>query len=133
MNRDDRVIYVVTTIENLSNYPLLYHHSDPMDKTFTRKEIQENRGEIQRSRTVGYYFDLDKAIECVEGNWNDIYEGSDKHAVIEATHQGVYPIPDGVNGENETWFEWQGSWDDGGYKRIDKPECAKTAICWGIG
>lgn len=132
-NKSNTVIYTVTTIENLMEYPLLFTRHDSKSKKFTIKEIQDWRDNIQHTRTVAFYYDLDDAIACIENNVCDIYEGSYKHAVIEATGQGVYPIPPDTKGKSEIWFEWQGDWDTGGYKRIGKPESTKTTICWGIG
>ena len=129
---DNEVIYTVCTIENLSSRDLLYRHDDPMDKTFTRREIQSFLRNRQSKRTPGYFFKLENAIKYVEENALDIYEGSYKHVIIEAMKEGFYPTT-AAEDKSEIWFEWKGSWDEGGYERIEKPECTKCICNWGIG
>lgn len=134
MSEKRPVIYTVCTIENLSSKELLYRYDDPQDKTFTRKEIQNFFRKREGSRTPGYFFKLEDAIKYVEMNAMDIYEGCYKHVVIEAMREGFYPIPEHIDGDQEeVWFEWKGSWDDGGYERIEKPESTKSACNWGLG
>lgn len=135
MSEKKPVIYTVCTIENLSSKELLYRHDDPQDKIFTRKEIQNFFRKREGSRMPGYFFDLDDAIKYVEMNAMDIYEGCYKHVVIESMKEGFYPIPQRLkNGDQEEiWFEWKGSWDEGGYKRIEKPESTKSACNWALG
>ena len=127
---DNEVIYTVTTIENLDSKELLYRHDDPMDKTFTRKQIQDFFRNRESKRTPGYFLKLNEAIECVEKNTLDICEESYKHVVIEAMREGFYPIDED---NSEIWFEWKGSWDEGGYERTEKPESTKCIVNWGMG
>ena len=136
MSEKKPVIYTVCTIENLSERPLLYTSKELKEgtKTFTVKEVYENRRKLQGSRTPGYFFKIEDAIKYVELNSMDIYEGCYKHVVIEAMREGFYPIPEHIDGDQEeVWFEWKGSWDDGGYKRIEKPESTKCTCNWGLG
>lgn len=130
MSEDSKVIYTVCTIENLCSRLSPYGGHKPKDeeKRFSCKDIYEYLHNQQDSRTPGYFFKLEDAIECVEENWGDIYEGSYKHAVIETVGQGMYP-----HIREEIWFEWQGTWDEGGYKRIDKPKSTKCTVNWGLG
>ena len=131
---DNEVIYTVTTIENLGSKAMLWRHDDPKDKIYTRKDIRTYFRNKEGNRTPGYFFKLEEAIKYVEMNAMDIYEGSYKHVVIEAMREGFYPITEQVDGnKEEIWFEWQGSWDEGGYKRIEKPESTKCIVNWGIG
>lgn len=134
MNKN-RVIYTVCTIENLGAYPLFYTNKELREgtKTLTVKEIYNILRQQQSTRTVGFFFNIEDAIKCVEENGNDIYEGSYKHVVIEAMTEGPHPIPQNLHGSDEIWFEWQGSWEMGGYEKIDKPECTEKIINWGIG
>jgi hypothetical protein len=56
----------------------------------------------QRSRCVGYFADMMKAMDVLNRNLGDIYEnGWYPHAVIEAVPEGLYPII-----ESRWWYEW---------------------------
>lgn len=129
---DNEVIYTICTIENLGSKAMLWRHDDPKDKIYTREDIRKYFREKESDRTPGYFFKLEDAIRCVEENGNDIYEGSYKHIVIEAMKEGPHPIPEDRD-SREIWFEWKGTWDEGGYKRIEKPECTKQICNWGLG
>ena len=134
MAEDYEVIYTVCTIENLGNSVSPYggYGISDEEKRFSCLDIRNYLGKREKNRTPGYFFKLEDAIECVEENWGDIYEGSYKHVVIEAMVEGLYPMAiDRIKGE--IWFEWKGTWDDGGYERIEKPECTKNICNWGIG
>lgn len=133
MKDNDKVIYTVCTIENIGQYTLFYTSKELKEgiKTLTVKEIYDILHRQQHTRTVGFYHDINEAIMCVEENACDIYEGSYKHAVIEVSGPGLYSS--GVFIDQEIWFEWQGDWESGGYVRIDKPECVKNIVGFGIG
>lgn len=63
-------MYFVATIQDLHSTPY------PLKET---------------TRVVGYFLDLEDAVECVEGNWGDLYEaGYYKYAVIEDVEPGIY-------------------------------------------
>lgn len=134
MSEERKHVYFITTIENLGQFPLLYTREELKEgtKTFTVKEIYDNRRKIEGKRTPGYYFKLEDAIRVVEENINDIYEGCYKHVVIEKMSEGLYPFPPDED-HGEIWYEWKGSWDEGGYEKIEKPESTKSICNWGIG
>lgn len=131
---DNEVIYTICTIENLDSRVLPYggYGISDEEKRFSCVDIKNYLCNRQSKRTPGYYFKLEDAIRCVEVNGNDIYEGSYKHVVIEAMAEGMYPITIDLD-DAEMWFEWKGSWDKGGYERIEKPECTKCICNWGLG
>ena len=86
---------------------------------------------VVRSRCVGYFFDIEKARQCIEENWGDIYEnGHYNMAVIETVRPGIYAYP-----RPEVWFTWmKRSQTDQGYKLIaEKPEGLKNVVGFGIG
>ena len=131
---DNEVIYTVCTIENLDSRVSPYGGYKPKDKEkrFSCSDIYDYLTKRQSSRTPGYFLKLEDAIECIENNYGDIYEGSYKHVVIEAMGEGLYGGAN-IGANEEIWFEWTGSWDEGGYERIDKPECTKSIVNWGLG
>jgi hypothetical protein len=66
-------------------------------------------------RTVGYYFALPDAIDCIEHNRGDLEEaGWYRWAVIDQVPEGLY----GIGGEkmDPIWFEYVG---DDRWERID--------------
>jgi len=130
MSEDRPTIYTICTIENLESRISPYGEYDISDeeKRFSCKDLDTYFENSQSTRTPGFYFKLEDAIRAVESNACDIYEGSYKHVVIESIGQGVYAHPD-----DEIWFEWRGTWDEGGYERIAKPESTKCTCNWGIG
>jgi len=75
------------------------------------------------SRTVGFYFDLEIAIDEVENNSCDIHENSFKYCVIESITQGLY-----IYDIKGIWFEWK----EESYIQIKKPEKFK-GVGYGIG
>jgi len=78
------------------------------------------------SRTVGFYHDLNHAIESVEYNDGDIYEnGWFRYCVIESIDEGMYSID-----TNGLWFEWK---EHKGYRVIDIPEKFKGVAGFGMG
>ena len=135
MSEEPKVIYTVCTIENLDSKASPYGGHGPRDeeKRFSCVDIKNYLRDEESNRTPGFFFKLENAIKCVEDNCGDIYEGSYKHVVIEAIPEGLYGTGNVGDKDREIWFEWEGSWDEGGYKRIDKPECTKCIINWGIG
>lgn len=80
------------------------------------------------NRCVGYYFDLNRAIDVVVNNECDIYErGYYPYCVIESVKEGLYAVE-----RTEYWFEW----DDNTacYQRLnEKPDKFFMRCCFGIG
>ena len=133
MSEERQKIYFVTTIENLGNLPLFYTNKELNEgtKTLTVKEIYNVLRRREGKRTPGFYFKLEDAVECVENNRCDIYEGCYKHVVIESMHEGLYPLPG--HGKEEIWYEWKGDSASGRYEKIEKPESTKCIVNWGVG
>ena len=80
------------------------------------------------TRCVGFYHDLQTAIDAVEENACDINECEYyPFCVIEKTSPGIYSLDDLVG----IWFRWHRKH---GYQRIDKkPDNFKCVIGFGIG
>jgi len=80
------------------------------------------------NRCVGYYFDLDKAIQAVLNNDGDICEmGFYPHCVIESVKEGIYALE-----RKEYWFEWNIEKDC--YEKLNgKPDKFYMLACFGIG
>lgn len=80
------------------------------------------------NRCVGYFFDMDVAIEEVTNNSMDISEqGYYSYCVIEEVKEGIYFFP-----RQEIWFKWNP--DDEYYHRLEeKPKRFNDTSCFGIG
>ena len=84
----------------------------------------------ESTRVVGYFLDLEEAMECVEGNWGDLYEaGYYKYAVIEDVEPGIYQSIH----SRPLCYQWEGDADTGSYCRIEKPEAWKNIYGFTIG
>lgn len=82
---------------------------------------------LNQSRCVGFYYDLDFTIEAVENNSCDIYEdGHYQYAVVEEFKEGIYNFQN-----KEIWFEWNKRKKK--YKKIEKPKQLNYIICFGMG
>jgi len=90
--------------------------------TTLRKDIREP------NRCVGYYFDLDKAIQAVQENYGDICENEYyPYCVIESVKEGIYDLK-----RTEYWFKWDD--DQECYQRLnEKPDQFYMRVCFGIG
>ncbi len=86
----------------------------------------KNIGELQlvTERCVGFYHDLERALECVENNWGDIHEGNFNYVVIEKIGDGLYPTV-----EEFLWFKW----NDGKYEQSCVPLGFECVRGYGIG
>ena len=79
------------------------------------------------NRCVGFYFEIEKAIEAVLDNHQDIYEmGYYPYCVIESVKDGIYSLD-----RIEYWFKW--NIDKYGYEKINKPDKFYNHVCFGIG
>ncbi len=81
------------------------------------------------TRIVGWFPSFYDAKGEVLNNSCDIYEGCYRFCIIEKIRPGLYPCPP----ENEWWFRWEGSWDEGGYKKVKKPQFFDKTVNFGIG
>jgi hypothetical protein len=84
-----------------------------------------------RDRIVGFYFDKETAIKCVEEDWAGFSEaGYYNYIVIEELCQGIYPCVSSKD-DRHVWFYH----DDDLNKWIvcDKPKCLKNTIGFSIG
>ena len=78
------------------------------------------------TRCVGFFHEVETAIQAVEENHCDMCEeGYYHYAVVEQVSPGIYHF-DGV----EYWFRWHRT---KGYQKCDKPENFKRVVCFGIG
>ena len=66
-----------------------------------------------KSRTVGWFPNLEMAKQSVLNNTGDIYEGCYIYCVIVEVGPGIYPFPP----KSETWYRW----DKEEYGEIEKP------------
>ena len=72
-------------------------------------------------RVVGFYTDLETAKQAIEENWCDLYEnGYYKYAIIEELEPGLYPYC-----EKPIFYKWEGTIEEGSYKRIKRPKATK--------
>ena len=80
-----------------------------------------------RTRCVGFYHDVQDAIDAVEDNAMDINECEYyPFCVIEKTNIGIYNLE-----MDEIWFRW---YKGRGYQRLDKkPDNFKRVVGFGIG
>jgi len=84
---------------------------------------------VSGSRTVGYFRTLQEAKDCIAQNWGDIYEdGYYPYAVIEGVEPGLYPTT-----LDSIWYKWEGDFETGGYKTIEKPLELKSVINFTLG
>ena len=68
-SKQPKVIYTICTIGRLGNKSMAKGYLDDI----TVREYLDNK---EHSRTPGFFFKLEDAIECVEKNWGDIYDGT---------------------------------------------------------
>ncbi len=80
------------------------------------------------NRCVGFFFDLQTAIDEVENNSMDISEeGYYSYCVIEEVNPGIYFFP-----RNEFWFKWNPETEM--YDKLsEKPKRYNNIACFGIG
>ena len=85
------------------------------------------RGPLSRNtRCVGFYHELETAIEAVKDNAMDINEAGYYHyAVVEKVNIGIYNFE-----MEEHWFRWH---PEKGYQPCEKPENFKRIVAFGIG
>lgn len=87
----------------------------------------DTRGNIRRSRCIGYFLHLDNAKASVEVNAGDIYEsGWYTHVVIEGLPEGLYPVQ-----ENRVWYRW--SDDDHRWVQCEQPDGMEAFAGFSIG
>jgi hypothetical protein len=74
------------------------------NKIYTVTTLFFKEGQFIRQRTPGWYTTLERAKECIEENWGDIYEHAYyNYALIEELGEGLYNI--GGHFEHEHWFK----------------------------
>lgn len=78
------------------------------------------------SRTWGFYFNKEDAVNVVKSNLTDIREFLYDYVVIEEYDEGI-----GNYTWNRQWFEWDN--EEGGYVEIDEPEGVKNICCFALG
>jgi hypothetical protein len=94
-----------------------------------RSKYLEDQG-----RTPAVCTKLETAIELVEGNYGDMYEcGYYPYVVIEPFESDTMYGMTQALGE-QVWFAWEGTWEEGAYKKIDQaPEGLENICGFGIG
>ena len=96
------------------------------------------------SRTVGWFNCKDDAVQVIRENMGDINEdGYYRYAMVEELGQGLYPVPNPLDGSHETWFSWKNQYiephadgdifHEAGYYPCDKPAKFDKVICWAVG
>lgn len=84
-----------------------------------------------KNRTVGFYFTLEKAEECVRKDWGDLDEaGYYNYLVIERLREGLYPSVS-LNPDHQLWFKHDRTEDK--WVKTEKPECLSNIVGFGIG
>lgn len=75
---------------------------------------------MEHGETLGFFYDKNKAIQAVERNACDIYEGISKYAVVLTIFEGLFNPCDV---KDEVWF----GWDDErqAYVRCNRPKFAE--------
>jgi hypothetical protein len=109
----ERNIYVVHGVSDLSLW----------DKSLDKKARQKALNEMGR-RTFGWYFNFEDAEKAVKNNDGDLREYFYDYIVIEEFPEGVW-----VCRKNEWWYKWGAS----KFRRIQKPNCIRNTINWGMG
>ena len=80
---------------------------------------------IKESRCVGYFNSYEEAEEIVTGNYGDLYEeGYYQYAVIENIPEGLYQYD-----FEPVFFKW----DNGEFKKCDRPEGLENICGLSIG
>lgn len=82
---------------------------------------------IRVKRCVGWFPTLKEAIGIVEGNYGSLDECNYYTlAVIEEVDDGLYGH---TNPDKNVWFEWK----DDCWQKIERPECFKQVVAFGMG
>jgi hypothetical protein len=95
-----------------------------MNKIHAITAIQ-NVESLSHSRTFGFFFDKEKAIEAVMENKCDIHECYYIYVVIETIEEGIHH-----NLGEEIWFKWN---NKNGYTVCQKPKELESVYCYGMG
>ena len=85
-----------------------------------------------QTRCIGFFHELEIAIEAVEDNAMDMNEcGYYHYALIEKVGPGFYNLAYIGAEDHEIWFSWHN--DQHKYIRCEKPDHYKRTVCFGIG
>jgi hypothetical protein len=85
--------------------------------------------EVSGTRIVGYFRTLQEAKDCVAKNSSNFYkDGCYPYVVIEGAEPGLYPAT-----LDSIWYKWEGNFETGGYKIVEKPSELKSIINFTIG
>lgn len=83
-------------------------------------------------RCIGWFSEPAKAVEAIEMNLGDLWEGMYTHAVIEEHEEGIY----GNVSSSIRWFEAvyeDGKFEPVAVKEVETPPWAINVFGWGIG
>ena len=109
MKNKDKPIYTMTVLQKIDRFYL------------NKVEWLPEFGDI---RCVGYYFDLNDAINSVIHNNQDIYEDMYEYCIVEEVPQGIYK-----HTPNRYLFKWV----EDKYVQIDEPIELNKLTNFGIG
>jgi len=114
-------IYMITAIEFGYKYSNRSRSKDGMYHSYYKRTNKDQTKcfRIRDKTTLGWFKTLKKAQIAIKENWADMYEGQYNHAVIEEMKPGILA---GFCVNKEWWFEWKGSWEEGGYQEGTKPK-----------
>lgn len=121
--RPDGSLHYLTSLDNLIPYPNGLVVNDGciyLITVFDKCEPDERWGyKLGCTRSVGFRWTLEDAIETVETNMCDIWEYSYDYACIEELNGALYPWAE------ERWF-FKFDRESGRYKQIDEPVILKN-------
>jgi hypothetical protein len=112
--KDKKQIYVVTALEVLGEF-----------LAYNTKYNWKNK---LNQRCVGFFFDLESAKNSVIRNDLDIYEHQYNVVVIEKSYEGFFNYGEP---ESDCWYKFNKQTEK--YEKIEKPDCFKTSIGFGMG
>jgi hypothetical protein len=121
-------IYVVTNI----HFGYKYADKDRnADGKFHSYEIRTSKTQrkyftIIDKNTVGWFKKFEDAEKSVLENCLDMYEGEYEYTVIEESFEGLLSFDDKGH-----WYKWNGTWEEGGYKKSKKPKTFSNVVGFG--
>ena len=90
------------------------------------KEENKNLPVFWNQKTLGYFAEKYKAIDCLHVNYLDVDNDDYDYAVLEKFNEGIYP-----GCEERQFFRYDSEAD--GYYEIDPPDFVKNITCFALG
>lgn len=101
-----------------------------VSKIVTRVNIKFKEYKTREYRVIGYFFDKEKAIECLTVNHCDINEDTYyEYGVIEQINEGFYGGT--MNEDDELWFKFDV--ETGKYLPTEKPKDLIRTVAFSMG